>query len=43
MKTIKLGLDEAGRGCVLGSLFLSIVAIDSDTLESHFKEKGVTK
>jgi ribonuclease HII len=41
MKTIKLGLDEAGRGCVLGSLFLSIVAIDSDSLEGYLKGKGV--
>jgi ribonuclease HII len=41
MKTIKLGLDEAGRGCVLGALFLSIVAIDSSSVEKYLKQKGV--
>jgi ribonuclease HII len=40
-KVVKLGLDEAGRGCVLGSLFLSIVSIDSESTENYLKEKGV--
>jgi len=34
------GLDEAGRGCLVGNLFLAIVEADNETIEK-FKEGGV--
>jgi ribonuclease HII len=41
MKTIKIGLDEAGRGCVLGDLYVGLVAYDSDSVEKYLRERGV--
>lgn len=38
--TAYIGLDEAGRGCVIGPLFLATVALDSLSLE-RLREVGV--
>jgi len=41
MNVVKIGLDEAGRGCVLGGLYVAAVAIDSDSTEEFLRNKGV--
>lgn len=38
---IKIGLDEAGRGCVLGSLYVGAVVFESSSDEKYFKSLGV--
>jgi ribonuclease HII len=38
---ISIGLDEAGRGCVLGPLIVGLVAFESNSDEKYFKNLGV--
>jgi len=38
---IQIGLDEAGRGCVLGSLYIGAVVFESKSDDIYFKSLGV--
>lgn len=38
---IRIGLDEAGRGCVLGPLFVASVIFESEDDDKYFEELGV--
>jgi len=42
MKKIIAGIDEAGRGCVLGRLHMAIACFDESSVEKYLQSEGVT-